>query len=169
MTFFWTLGSNSIKTEIFCILVITLLSDVHLHYRCKIQTLVQFYDVVIINKDWNMILKFLGKVKLLVFKNNLRIILGSIQEKCKNMKLGEKICIFIKIECIASNMSQSNSEMKNVTTNTYSNCSSVQSHVSGKSLLICFLGGFFAGFFTGFFSGFLKNIPPGLLMGISSI
>ena len=39
-----------------------------------------------INKDWNIFLKFLGEVTRLVFKNNLRIILGSKSEKFKNVK-----------------------------------------------------------------------------------
>ena len=43
------------------------------------------------DKDWNIFLEFLGEVTLLVFKNNLRIILGSKSEEVKDIEAKEKV------------------------------------------------------------------------------
>ena len=43
-----------------------------------------------INKDWDIFLKYLGEVKPLVIKNNLKVILGSKSENFKNIKAGKK-------------------------------------------------------------------------------
>ena len=52
-----------------------------------------------INKDLNIFLEFLGEITPLVFKNNLRIILGSKSEKLKNVETQKKLSILIKKEC----------------------------------------------------------------------
>ena len=56
---------------------------------CIIDTKCKF--LLSINKDWNILLKFLGEVTPLVFKNNFRIILGSKSEKFKNIEARKKI------------------------------------------------------------------------------
>ena len=43
-----------------------------------------------INKDWNIVFNFLGEVTPFVFKDNLRIILGSKSEKFKNIEARKK-------------------------------------------------------------------------------
>ena len=52
-----------------------------------------FYDAVKHKKDWNTFLKFLGEVIPLVFKNKLRIILGSKSDKFKNIEAQKKLVI----------------------------------------------------------------------------
>ena len=43
-----------------------------------------------INKDWNIFLKFLGEVKHMLFRSNLRMILGSESEKFKNIEAPDR-------------------------------------------------------------------------------
>ena len=43
-----------------------------------------------INKDWNIFLKFLGEVKHMLFRSNLRMILGSEAEKFKNIEAPDR-------------------------------------------------------------------------------
>ena len=50
------------------------------------------------NKDWNILLKFLGKVA--PFKNRLRIILGSKSEKFKNLEARKKVRKSYEQECM---------------------------------------------------------------------
>ena len=67
-------------------------------YFCIIDTKYKLllYGVVKLQKVWNIFLKFLGEVKPLVIKNNLRIILCSKSEKCKSIEGREYLGIFIR-------------------------------------------------------------------------
>ena len=52
------------------------------------------------NKDWNISLELLGKVAPLLFKNSLRIILGSKSEKFKNLEARKKVRKSYEQECM---------------------------------------------------------------------
>ena len=53
-------------------------------------------------KDWNIFLTFLDEVAPLVYKNNLRIILGSKSEKFKNIEAQKTIKYAIVIQSLVN-------------------------------------------------------------------
>ena len=83
--------------RIFCMAFIILLSNVLLGTKYKL--LPSFMMWQNINKDWNIFLNFFGEVTPLVFKNNLRIILGSQSEKFTNIEARKKFRHSYKKNC----------------------------------------------------------------------
>ena len=67
-------------------------------FRCTFALLIQNIKSCLVlwcsktlTKDWNIFVKFLDEVAPLVFKNNLRMIVGSKSEKFKNIEIQKTI------------------------------------------------------------------------------
>ena len=96
-------GSSFIKKQAFFIPVVILLSDALCIIDAKYKLLHSFMTKYYISKEWNIFLKFLGKVTSLVLQNNLRKILGLKSEKFKKIKAPRKVgCSYINIRFVKS-------------------------------------------------------------------